>query len=109
MTVDTRSEPDLQEDFRVRAIWAQIGLVLLAIVVFLTSKNGAPLMYRGLKDWWAPLLLLWTALSAISAFLALWFRAFNFRAVRCGRASDIYSGRLGTGPISPLDRPGCYH
>jgi cytochrome d ubiquinol oxidase subunit II len=77
MTVDTRSEPDLQDDFRLRAIWAQIGLILLAIIVFITSKNGAPLMYRGLTNWWAPILLGWTVLSAITAFLALWFRGFH--------------------------------
>jgi cytochrome d ubiquinol oxidase subunit II len=77
MTVDTRSEPDLQDDFRLRAIWAQIGLILLAIIVFITSKNGAPLMYHGLTNWWAPLLLGWTVLSGITALLALWFRAFK--------------------------------
>jgi cytochrome bd ubiquinol oxidase subunit II len=76
MTVDTRSEPDLQDDFRLRAIWAQIALILLAIIVFITSKNGAPLMYRGLTNWWAPIALGWTILSAIVAFLALWFRTF---------------------------------
>jgi cytochrome d ubiquinol oxidase subunit II len=77
MTVDTRSEPDLQDDFRLRAIWAQVALILLAIIVFITSKNGAPLMYRGLTNWWAPILLGWTVLSAITAFLALWFRGFH--------------------------------
>jgi cytochrome bd ubiquinol oxidase subunit II len=44
MTVDTHSEPDLQDDFRRRAIWAQFALIGLAGVVFLTSKHGAPLM-----------------------------------------------------------------
>jgi cytochrome d ubiquinol oxidase subunit II len=77
MTVDTRSEPDLQNDFRLRAIWSQIALIVLANVVFVTSKNGAPLMYHGLTNWWAPILLGWTVLSGITALLALWFRAFN--------------------------------
>jgi cytochrome d ubiquinol oxidase subunit II len=77
MTVDTRPEPDLQDDFRRRAIWSQVALIVLANVVFITSKNGAPLMYHGLTNWWAPLLLGWTVLSGITAFLALWFRAFN--------------------------------
>jgi cytochrome bd ubiquinol oxidase subunit II len=76
LTVDARSEPDLQDHFRLRAIWAQIALILLAIIVFITSKNGAPLMYRGLTNWWAPIALGWTILSAIVAFLALWFRTF---------------------------------
>jgi cytochrome d ubiquinol oxidase subunit II len=30
MTVDTQSEPDLQDGFRIRAIWAQLALILLA-------------------------------------------------------------------------------
>ena len=51
-------------------------MIPLAIIVFITSKYGAPLMYHGLTNWWAPLLLAWTALSAISATLALCFSRF---------------------------------
>jgi cytochrome bd ubiquinol oxidase subunit II len=76
MTVDARSQPDLQNDFRLRAIWAETALIPLAIIVFTTSKHGAPLMFHGLINWWAPLLLGWTALSAITATLALWSRRF---------------------------------
>jgi cytochrome bd ubiquinol oxidase subunit II len=76
MTVDTQGQPDLQSDFRLRAIWAQTALIPLAIIVFITSKYGAPLMYHRLTNWWAPLLLGWTALSAIIATLALWSRRF---------------------------------
>ena len=76
MTIDAQSQPDLQNDFRLRAIWAEAALIPLAIIVFSTSKYGAPLMFRGLTNWWAPLLLGWTALSAITAALALWFRRF---------------------------------
>jgi cytochrome d ubiquinol oxidase subunit II len=76
MTDETQSERDLQNDFRLRAIWAQAALVPLAITVLLTSKSGAPLMYHGLTNWWAPLLLGWTALSAITATVALWSRKF---------------------------------
>jgi cytochrome bd ubiquinol oxidase subunit II len=81
ITVDTRSEPDLQQDFRLRAIWAQIASVGLAVLVFITSRDGAPLMYRGLTNWWAPLLLGWTILSALTALLALWFRIFNLARI----------------------------
>jgi cytochrome d ubiquinol oxidase subunit II len=76
MTVDTQGQPDLQNDFRLRALWAQTALIPLAIIVFVTSKYGAPFMYQGLTNWWAPLLLGWTALSAITATLALWSRRF---------------------------------
>jgi len=76
MTVVTQGQPDLQNDFRLRAIWAETALIPLAIIVFITSKYGAALMYRGLTNWWAPLLLGWTALSALTAALALWSRRF---------------------------------
>ncbi|MBV8352152.1 MAG: cytochrome d ubiquinol oxidase subunit II [Verrucomicrobia bacterium] len=76
MTVDTQGQPDLQNDFRLRAIWAETALIPLAIIVFITSKYGAALMYRGLTNWWAPLLLGWTTLSALTAALALWSRRF---------------------------------
>jgi len=76
MTVAPQSQPDLQNDFRLRAIWAQTALIPLAIIVFITSKSGAPSMYQGLTNWWAPVLLGWTALSAIAATLALWSRRF---------------------------------
>jgi cytochrome d ubiquinol oxidase subunit II len=76
MTVDAQDQPDLQNDFRLRALWAEAALIPLAIIVFTTSKYGAPLMYQGLTNWWAPVLLGWTALSAIGATLALWFRRF---------------------------------
>jgi cytochrome bd ubiquinol oxidase subunit II len=93
MTVDTRSEPDLQNDFRLRAIWAQIVLILLAIIVFVTSKDGAPLMYSGLTTWWAPLLLGWTTLSAITAILALRSRRFYLaRIAAVGQVSFVLVG-----------------
>ncbi|MBV8416507.1 MAG: cytochrome d ubiquinol oxidase subunit II [Verrucomicrobia bacterium] len=76
MTVATQSQPDLQNDFRLRALWAEAALIPLAIIVFLTSKYGAPLMYHGLTNWWAPLLLAWTVLSALMATLSLCFSRF---------------------------------
>jgi cytochrome bd ubiquinol oxidase subunit II len=76
MTVEMQPEPDLQQDFRLRALWAEAALIPLAVIVFITSKYGAPFMYHGLTNWWAPVLLGWTALSAITATLALWFRQF---------------------------------
>jgi cytochrome bd ubiquinol oxidase subunit II len=81
MTVDTQSEPDLQDGFRRRAIWTQFALIALAGVVFFTPKNGAPLMYGGLINSWAPLLLVWTGLSATTALLSLWFRAFRIARI----------------------------
>ena len=81
MTIDTQGEPDLQNDFRLRAIWAETALVPLAIIVFITSKYDAPSMYQGLTNWWAPVLLGWTAVSVIAATLALWSRRFYFARI----------------------------
>ena len=38
-------------------------------------------MYHGLTHWWAPLLLGWTALSALTATLALWARRFSLARI----------------------------
>jgi cytochrome d ubiquinol oxidase subunit II len=95
MTVAVQSQPDLQNDFRLRAIWAQTALTPLAIIVFITSKSGAPSMYQGLTNWWAPVLLGWTALSAIAATLAHWFRKFYL--ARIAAAAQVTFILLGWG------------
>lgn len=95
LTVDTQGQPDLQNDFRLRAIWAQTALVPLALIVFFTSKYSAPLMYHGLTNWWAPILLGWTALSAITATLALW--THRFRAARIAAVAQVTLILLGWG------------
>ncbi len=81
LTHDTRGDAGLQNDFRRRALWAELALVPLALIVFLASKSGAPSMYQGLTAWWAPLLLGWTALSAGTAMVALWLRKFELARV----------------------------
>jgi len=48
LTLDTRDEPDLQDDFRRRALWSGLALAPIALVVFLTSRGGAPAMYHEL-------------------------------------------------------------
>ena len=55
---------------------SQAALIPLAIIVFVTSKYGAPSMYHGLTNWWAPVMLAWTGVSAIVATVGLWFRKF---------------------------------
>ena len=65
LTLDTQDQPDLQNDFRLRALWSGLALAPIAGVVFLASEQGAPEMYNGLTHWWAPLLLGWTSLMSI--------------------------------------------
>ena len=76
LTLDTREEPDLREDFRRRSLWTGLTLAPIALVVFLTSRQGAPAMYHELTRWWAPVLLVWTSLFAGAALIALWRRRF---------------------------------
>jgi cytochrome d ubiquinol oxidase subunit II len=81
LTHETRGDYDLQNDFRLRALWAEFALVPLALIVFLAAKSGAPSMYHGLTAWWAPLLLGWTALAAGTAVTALWLRKFEIARI----------------------------
>jgi len=53
LTLDTKDEPGLQNDFRLRALWSGLALGPISLAVFLTSKTGAPAMYAGLTRWWA--------------------------------------------------------
>jgi hypothetical protein len=45
---DSRAKPELQNDFRLRALWSGLALAPMAWVVFETSQEGAPEMYDGL-------------------------------------------------------------
>ncbi len=93
LTLETRNQPDLQNDFRLRALWSGLALAPVAVVVFLTSNRGAPEMYQGLTRWWAPLLLAWTSLMALLALAALWRRWFALaRIAAIGQVTFILLG-----------------
>ena len=93
LTLDTKAQPDLQNDFRLRALWSGVALAPIAWVVFLTSKQGAPEMFHGLTRWWAPLLLGWTCLFTIAALVALWLRRFAMaRIAAIGQVTLILAG-----------------
>jgi len=66
----------VQNDFRLRALYSGAALVPIAFLVFITSKQGAPAMYHGLTQWWAPLLVGTTLVFAIAALTSLWLRRF---------------------------------
>ena len=93
LTLDTRNEPELQNDFRLRSLWAGIALAPIALIVFFTSKDGAPAMHDGLTRWWAPVLLAWTSLFALTAMVALWWRRFALaRFAAIGQVAFILIG-----------------
>jgi cytochrome bd ubiquinol oxidase subunit II len=93
LTVDTAKDREVQEDFRWRGIVAQISLLPVAAFVFFTSRQGAPEMYRGLTNWWAPILLLWTTLFAAGSLFGLWRRRYRIaRAAAIGQVTTILGG-----------------
>jgi cytochrome d ubiquinol oxidase subunit II len=93
LTLDTSDQPDLQNDFRLRALWAELALAPISLIVFLTSKTGAPAMYGGLTRWWALVLLAWTSFFALAALAALWPRRFSLaRLFAIGQVTVILLG-----------------
>jgi cytochrome d ubiquinol oxidase subunit II len=86
LTVET--EGALQEDFRVRALWAGIVVFALAAAAGATSAVEAPLVFAGLTRRWFSLPLQGaTAVAAIGAFAALFTR--RFRLARVAAAAQV--------------------
>jgi len=93
LTVDAAAEKEVQNDFRRFALGSGILLLPVALLVFVTSRNGAPEMYRGLTNWWSPVLLGWTALFAIAGLTALWRRTYRLaRFAAIGEVTTILFG-----------------
>ena len=93
LTVDVEDKPDLQEDFRARALAAGVLLAPLAALTFLLARGGAPLIFARLTSWWSPILLTITSVCAIGALAALWRRRFRWaRAAAIGQVTCILLG-----------------
>lgn len=93
LTVDTRNDLSLQDEFRLRALGSGIALAPIAAVVFVTAKQGAPEMYHGLTQWWAPLLIFATIFCAVTALTCLWLRRFAIaRIAAIGEVTLILGG-----------------
>jgi cytochrome d ubiquinol oxidase subunit II len=87
LTVEARDEA-LREDFRRRALTAAVVVGVMALVVFLLSANGAPMIRRRLsQSWWTWPLQISTAVFATSAIYALWAR--KFRTARLCAAAQV--------------------
>jgi len=87
LTLDAEDQPDLQEDFRRRAIWSGVALFPVSGAVLLTARHGAPEMFHGLTLWWAPLLFGATGIIGLVALGALWRR--HFAAARAAAAGQV--------------------
>jgi cytochrome bd ubiquinol oxidase subunit II len=93
LTVDTEHEPDLQEDFRRRALVAGLMLVPAAALTFVLARYGAPQIFAKLTSWWAPLLVAVTSVCAIGALATLWYRRFRWaRAAAVGHVTCLLIG-----------------
>lgn len=93
LTLDAADDPELQRDFRKRALISWGALLPLALAVFLTSREGAHEMYAGLTNWWAAPLLAWTSISAMAALVALWLGYFKLaRVAAIAQVTSILTG-----------------
>ena len=93
LTMDTEGEPDLQEDFRKRALAAGLLLAPTAALTFFLARDGAPQIFASLTRWWAPLLVGLTSVCAIGALTALWSRRFRWaRAAAVAQVTCILLG-----------------
>ncbi len=77
LTVDAEGEPEVQEDFRKRALISEVLLLPAAALVFFVAMAKAPLLFERLTAWWAPWILIGTSVFAIVGTAALWKRWFR--------------------------------
>jgi len=88
LTVEAGDDAALRDDFRARALAAAIAVAVFAAVALFLSRREAPRVIEGVVGGaWAWLLHLCTAISAVTAILALWRR--NFRLARLAAAAQV--------------------
>lgn len=93
LTLETKSQPDLQSDFRRRALGAGLALVPIATAVLFISRQDAPSIFHELTRWWAVLLFACTAIFATAALVALWKRQFILaRIAAVGQVTLVLAG-----------------
>lgn len=81
MTVETIGKPDLQNDFRLRALLSCLSLAPAAALVYFLAADQAPALFAGLSQWWAPGFLLATTLAALIALSMLWRNRFHLARI----------------------------
>ena len=106
LTADPSTERHVQDDFRSRALWSGAALVPIALIVFLTSKDGAPRMYHGLTQWWAPVLVGTTIVFALAAFISLWLRRFALARIAAIAEVTLILGGWSMAQFPNLITPG---
>lgn len=81
LTLDPEADPEVQNDFRLRAFWSGVVLVPVALGVFLTARSGALEIFDGLTSGWGLLLMAVTVCSAAVALVSLWSRQFQIARI----------------------------
>jgi len=77
LTLAAKDE-SLREDFRLRALASAIAVGVMALIVFLLSASGAPVIRERLgQSWWTWPLQIATGVFAVCAIAALWKRRFR--------------------------------
>jgi cytochrome d ubiquinol oxidase subunit II len=93
MTVETEGERELQNDFRLRALWSGFALAPIALIAFFLARKGAPQIFDGLKQWSGMILIGCASAFAIAALASLWRRNFAVaRIAAIGQTTLILAG-----------------
>lgn len=81
MTVETAGQPEVQWDFRARALVSGLTLLPAALLVYLLAVDGAPYLFDRLTEWWSPMLWVATSLCAVAALGSLVTRRYAWARV----------------------------
>lgn len=93
LTVDVQGDTELEDDFRVRALFSALSLAPAAALVAFLARAQAPFLFDQLTSWWAPWLVAATSISAVGAIWALWTRRYRVaRMAAAGQVSLILLG-----------------
>lgn len=93
LTLET-DDAALRDDFRRRALLCEVIAAVVALVVFLLSREDAPAIRERLANsWWTWPLQLATAFAALGTLAALWARRFQLaRLCAAGQVALILWG-----------------
>lgn len=82
LTLELAGQPDLQEDFRKRALAAALAVGVFAFGVLLLADDEAEHIWNRLADsWWTWPLQVATGLAAVGAIWAVWTRRYAIARV----------------------------
>ena len=81
LTVEARGNPELQDDFRERAIGAAIASIAIASIALALGVAGGGVMTRLIGEGWSLLVRAGSAIAAVASVLLLALRRYQFARV----------------------------